>query len=221
MNKFTQKSSLMALVFTGLILGFSIQYFQAQATPPTPEAIAAATATIIKDQTGMNPQEAAELNTTLTNAPYTCEADFVQTLDIIAATFYEELRVVVTTPTYDSQLSENFLQAYQKAKYSMELFTKQVNQNVLELAKASNKTLAEIKNLDCDNLLEAYITRIDAVYKSTLTRSMQAKKGAVILEKYDKINKKFEQLLSQAATSRHQLSKINDKLICYTKECIN
>ena len=64
-----------------------------------------------------------------------------------------------------------------------------------------------------------YLDEIKHVYQSTLTKSVQAKRGAVILEKYDQINKQFEQLLSITDESVKQFNKINDNLVCYLSKC--
>ena len=170
----------------------------------------------------------SEIQDRLNNPVPVCDAEYTRTLNLITAQFYDDLKEVVSQPTYDSALLQDFKDSYIQAKYLINLNLTQTNQRLDESRQSlkesgSNereKIETEIDRYSqCASVTQGYLDEIKHVYKSTLAKSVQAKKGAVILEKYDQINKQFEQLLSITDESVKQFNKINDNLVCYLSEC--
>ena len=207
-------------IFILVIVILSSQIFNVLANPQSSEQQ--------RQQEKIQQTTSSEIQDRLNNPVPVCEGEYTRTLNLITAEFYDELKEVVGQPTYDSALIQDFKDAYIKAKYLISLNLSQtqerLNQSKQTLQGASSDQQENIqKEIDrknkCIVVTQEYLDEIKHVYKSTLSKSVQAKKGAVILEKYDQINKQFERLLEVTDESVKQFNKINDNLVCYLSEC--
>ena len=207
-------------IFILVIVILSSQIFNVLANPQSSEQQ--------RQQEKIQQTTSSEIQDRLNNPSPVCEEEYTRTLNLITAEFYDELKEVVSQPTYDSALIQDFKDAYMKAKYLISLNLSQTQERLAQseqnLQGTSSKEQQNIqREIDrknkCIVVTQEYLDDIKHVYKSTLTKSVQAKRGAVILEKYDQINKQFEQLLSITDESVKQFNKINDNLICYLSKC--
>lgn len=169
-----------------------------------------------------------EIKSAISNPSGICEQEYIRTLNLITAEFYDELKEIVSKPTYDSVLIEDFKQSYLKARYLIKLHQSNTQSSLDRLYQELEAGEAELEQIqskvgrdsNCITITQSYLDEISHVYKSTLSKSTQAKKGAVILEKYDQLNKQFETLLNSSDQSVRQFNKINDNLVCYISQCI-
>ena len=208
-------------LFIFVLLVLSTQIFNVLATPTSSQQQ--------RLQENIAQNTSVEIQNAIANPTAVCEQDYVRTLNLITAEFYDELKEVVSQPTYDSVLIEDFKDAYLKAKYLIKLHLAKTNER-READLKSLTTASTTKQEDsirikiarddkCLEVTQGYLDEIEHVYKATLSKSVEAKKGAVILEKYDQMNKQFESLLQIAEDSVNQFNKINDNLVCYLSEC--
>lgn len=166
-----------------------------------------------------------EIKEAITRKVPVCEESFINSLKLIAGQFYLDLNELIKAPTYNSVLIDSFKESYLKAKSLMDLTLQYRIDAIEELtaAKASGDSTgyqAQFEALTvCQNVHQEFTQEIKHIYQSTLTKSLQAKKGTVFLEKYDQINEQFKKLLDVAIEASSQLNKINDNLVCYASEC--
>ena len=209
------------IYFTILVFGILIsQIFNALANPNSSRQQ--------EIQEKIESTTSQEIKSAIANPSGVCEQEYIRILNLITKEFYDELKETVSKPTYDSVLIEDFKQSYLKARYLIKLHQSNTQSSLDSLYQDLEAGEAELEQIqskvsrdsNCINITQSYLDEISHVYKSTLSKSVQAKKGAVILEKYDQLNKQFETLLNSTDQSVRQFNKINDNLVCYTSQCI-
>ncbi|MBI95681.1 hypothetical protein CL656_00830 [bacterium] len=207
-------------IFILVIVILSSQIFNVLATPQSSEQQ--------RISEHIQQTTSSEIQDRLSNPGVVCDKEYIRTLNLITAEFYDELKEVVMQPTYDSALLQDFKDTYIKTKYLINLHLTDTVENLERLRKSESSATGKSKqdiqveigrSSNCNVITQEYLDEIKHVYKSTLTKSVQAKKGAVILEKYDQINKQFEKLLQVSDESVKQFNKINDNLVCYLSKC--
>jgi len=133
----------------------------------------------------------------------------------IKVSFYESLEAQLESPELTSDRIIDLFQDYQQVRTDMKRYANRVPASNNDDPKVISARIA-----NCQIIVRSQFAEINDVFDQYLSQTAISKRNYILIEKYDSLNEKLDQVHDNIVKLDSALSTFNNQLLCFVPFCL-